>query len=339
MNTRERFQAVMNFRPFDRLPVVEWASWWNLTFENWRTAGHFPADWTHGAKRYDIVRHFGLDLYMQDWIRPFAPGCPKPAAHGAGLIQSRADYLKLKPHLFGFDHIDFKAWEQRARLQTAGDAVLWFTLDGFFWFPRVLFGIEQHLYAFFDQPELMRELNDDLCAWSLEVIRKLGDICAPDFMTLAEDMSYNHGAMISPELFAAFITPYYQRLVPELHRLGTLAVIDSDGDITEPIGWFATAGLDGALPLERQSGVDLDVLRRRYPRQRFIGGFDKLVMHRGEAAIRAEFERLLPVAARGGCILSCDHQTPPAVSYADYQLYLRLFREYADRAGALSRLP
>ncbi len=53
-------------------------------------------------------------------------------------------------------------------------------------------------------------------------------------------------------------------------------------------------------------------------------------MTRGEAAMRAEFERLLPVARKGGFIPSVDHQTPPGVSLADYRLYLSLFREYAS---------
>ena len=69
---------------------------------------------------------------------------------------------------------------------------------------------------------------------------------------------------------------------------------------------------------------------------RFIGCFDKMVMNRGESAMRAEFERLLPTAATGGLIVSCDHQTPPGVSYDDYRLYLRLFHEYAAKAGEMS---
>ena len=39
MNTRERFQAVLNFEKPDRLPVIEWAPWWHLTLENWRKQG------------------------------------------------------------------------------------------------------------------------------------------------------------------------------------------------------------------------------------------------------------------------------------------------------------
>ena len=69
---------------------------------------------------------------------------------------------------------------------------------------------------------------------------------------------------------------------------------------------------------------------------RFVGAFDKRVMHKGEDAIRAEFERLLPVAVSGGFLPSCDHQTPPEVSYRDYLLYLSLFREYAGEAGRRS---
>jgi uroporphyrinogen-III decarboxylase len=60
-----------------------------------------------------------------------------------------------------------------------------------------------------------------------------------------------------------------------------------------------------------------------------------MVMNKGEAEMRKEFERLLPVAAKGGFIISCDHQTPPGVSFNDYKIYLRLFREYAGKMGSL----
>ena len=102
-----------------------------------------------------------------------------------------------------------------------------------------------------------------------------------------------------------------------------------------PAAWFRDAGIKGILPLERQAGVDVAVLREKFPDMRFIGCFDKMTMNRGEAAMRAEFERLLPVAKKGGLIISVDHQTPPGVSYKEYLTFLSLFREYADKAGSL----
>ena len=69
----------------------------------------------------------------------------------------------------------------------------------------------------------------------------------------------------------------------------------------------------------------------------FIGHFDKMTMDKGEDAMRAEFERLLPTAAQGGFLISCDHQTPPGVSCENYRIYLSLFAAYAEKAGTMSQ--
>jgi uroporphyrinogen-III decarboxylase len=57
-------------------------------------------------------------------------------------------------------------------------------------------------------------------------------------------------------------------------------------------------------------------------------------MKHGEAAMRREFERLLPTMRTGGFIPSVDHQTPPDVSIETYRLYVRLLREYARTAAS-----
>jgi hypothetical protein len=54
-------------------------------------------------------------------------------------------------------------------------------------------------------------------------------------------------------------------------------------------------------------------------------------MNQGDAAIRAEFERLAPLMRAGGFIPSVDHQTPPSVSLAQYRDYLRILWEYTDK--------
>ena len=39
MTNRERFHKLMNFEKVDRLPMLEWASWWDLTINNWVEQG------------------------------------------------------------------------------------------------------------------------------------------------------------------------------------------------------------------------------------------------------------------------------------------------------------
>ena len=63
--------------------------------------------------------------------------------------------------------------------------------------------------------------------------------------------------------------------------------------------WFIEAGIDGILPLERQSGVDVVKIRDLYPDFLMIGSFDKMCMFHTPAEIRAELERLLPTIRKG----------------------------------------
>lgn len=333
MNTRERFRAVMEFKPFDRLPLLEWAVWWDKTIERWHGEGLPPAL----TDRYAICRHFGLDIYKQEWFAVCGPACPKPVSHGSGIIESKEDYERILPHLYPEHAVDVERWQRWAEEQQKGDVALWFTVDGFFWFARRLLGIERHLYAFYDQPDLLHRINSDLTEWILTVIEQVCTICTPDFMTFGEDMSYNNGPMLSRDLFNEFMRPYYDLVIPTLRSNRIIPIIDSDGDIAIPAHWFGTAGLEGILPLERQAGVDIASLRQEHPMMKFIGHFDKMVMDKGEAAMRAEFDRLLPIAAKGGFLVSCDHQTPPGVSYKSYKTYIALFNEYATKAGEMSQ--
>ena len=329
MNHVERFKAVMNFQPVDRLPRLEWASYWDKTIERWHAEG-LPAD---VKAPFDPSRYFELDPYFQHWFQPRSNTCPREKAHGMGIVADLDEYAAMRPYLYpdlqpAMDLL--RPWSER---QDRGEAVIWITLEGFFWFPRSLLGIERHMYAFYDQPELMHRINQDLAEYWVRMLRELGTFCRPCFMTFAEDMSYNHGPMLSKRLFDEFLAPYYRQVLPLLRQMGTRILVDSDGDVAELMPWLLDVGLEGVLPLERQAGVDGASLRKTMPRMLMIGHFDKMVMNRGEPAIRAEFERLLPLMQSGGFIPSVDHQTPPGVSLEQYRCYLKLLEEYTVRAA------
>jgi len=332
MTTRQRFWAVMQHQPVDRLPVIEWATWWDKTIERWHNDG-LPADLTD---RYALYDYFGLDMYKQAWYSPRSPRYPE-AVRLNGPVTDLASYERVRRHLYPRDAVNLAELERWAGPQQRGEIVVWISLEGFFWHPRALLGIERHFYAFYDQPDLIHRMNTDLVAFHLHVLEQVGSVLRPDFMTFAEDMSYNHGPMCSRQTFEAFLAPYYRQVVPQIKQMGTIPFVDTDGLINELVPWFLQVGIEGFLPLERQAGVDIVALRKEYPRLKMIGGFDKMVMTRGREAMRAEFERIMPVMIQGGYIPSCDHQTPPGVSLQEYRTYLSLLNEYAWRAAAAMR--
>ena len=331
MNHVERFRAVMNFQPVDRLPRWEWAMWWDETIARWHGEG-LPqqlADY----QIFDIAQFLGLDPYQQFWFSTTQATIAATQHHTEGAVANMDDYRRIRPQLYP-DHSQaiesMRPWADRQR---RGEAVVWATLEGFYWFPRTLMNIERLSYAFFDQPELVHTINRDLTEFNLRLIQQMKPTCVPTFMTLAEDMSYNHGPLLSKEIFDEFLAPYYRQLIAALNELNIQLIVDTDGDVTTLVPWLMDLGVVGVLPLERQAGVDGLLLRQLYPRLRMVGHFDKLTMHRGEAAMRTEFDRLLPLMKSGGFIPSVDHQTPPGVSLEQYRVYRRLLDEYTLRGA------
>lgn len=329
MTNRERFLAALNGKPDDRLPMIEWAGWWDKTLAVWESEG-FPKK----LDRDGIYQFWGLDLHDQFWISPSSEAGLQPEYHGGPIIESEADYEKIRPLLYREETIQkMEDWMCRMKpRRDRGESVIWWTFEGFFWYPRTLFGIEPHLYAFYDEPELMHRINSDLLEFNLKVLDRVGEIFTPDFVTIAEDMSYNKGPMLSKECFDEFIAPYYRKLVPKLTERGIKVLIDTDGMVEPMIPWFQECGIQGVIPLERQSMVDVARIRENFPEWIMIGGYDKTIMHLGEEAMRKEFERLLPTMRKGRYIPAVDHQTPPDVSMENYRTYMKLLKEYTTKA-------
>lgn len=329
MNHVERFRAVMGFEKVDRLPRWEWAMWWDKTIARWRGEG-LPHALTDA---FEISEYFGLDPYKQFWFSTTDPTVEAVQHHIQGGVASIDDYLGILPGLYP-DHssaiAELAPWAERQRV---GEVVVWITLEGFFWFPRTMMGFERLMLAYYDQPELVHIMNADLLAFNLGLLDQVANVCCPTFMTIAEDMSYNHGPMISREICEEFLTPYYRPLTERAAELGIITIVDTDGDVTLMVPWMLSVGVQGVLPLERQAGVDGTRMREQFPGLRMVGHFDKMVMTRGEVAMRAEFERLMPLMRTGGYIPSVDHQTPPGVSLDQYRTYLRLLWEYTESAA------
>lgn len=319
MTARERITKVLNFeKPQDRLPMIEWATWWDKTYKRWQNDGL-------DVEFDDMISYFGLDdLKTVRFV----------GITGEATITDMASYEAISAQLYTDDQIEIGLQELR-KLKEAhekGDFAIRIWLDGFFWFPRSLMGIENHMYAFYDHPELMHRINDDVCKFNQRALEAIFNTINPDMIGFGEDMSYNHGPMLSQDSFDEFLAPYYRRLIPYIKKQGVKVLIDSDGDIMPLIPWLVDIDADGIYPLERQSHVDVAEIRRLYPNLLMLGAYDKLVMSKGEKAMREEFERLLPVMRMGGFIPSVDHQTPPEVSLENYRIYLKLFKEYCEKA-------
>lgn len=331
LNASERFHRYLAGEAVDRAPVIEWAPWWGLTVERWLKDGLPPEK----AGQAELQEYFGLDKCLQTGVTCKTADTPVPPGNGLGIMEDEKDYAEIvRPTLFPAPEtlISEAHFEMLERTRRQGDTIHFFTVEGFFWYPRTLFGIENHLYSFYDYPELYHLICEEYSDWLISVFRHIFSKFRFDFMSFAEDMSYNNGPMISKELFDEFLAPFYRKVIPVIHEYGIPVFIDSDGDITMAVDWYAGVGADGMFPLERQAGVDVSVYIDKQPELAFIGHFDKMCMKFGKEAMRKEFERILPSMIKGKVIPSVDHQTPPDVPLEYYKDYVELLKEYTGYA-------
>lgn len=216
-----------------------------------------------------------------------------------------------------------------------GDYSLRLNIEGFFWTPRELLGDEAHMYAFYDEPEMLHDMGDYIFEIYSHQLLYVVKMLQPDVVYIMEDLSGKNGPMLSGDFFDEFVGSYYKRLIPMLKEAGVGNVfVDTDGCFDLIIPNFIEAGVDGFLPMDVNAGMDIVAVRKRFPQLKFIGGFNKLMVEQGPEAIDAEFERILPVVRGGGYIVGNDHQLPPSASLENYRYYIKRLKEVMAQAGA-----
>ena len=257
------------------------------------------------------------------------------------VVSNEEDWYKLKEwakqeiEKYFTDENIHKIFSRYTEGQLKGEYSVRYCMPGFFWVPRTLFGIAEHMMAFYDYPEVLHDINEFILQFYLDKLGKALDILPADVLYMMEDLSGANGPMLSPALFDEFVGSYYKRLVPMLKEKGVRHVIvDTDGDFNILIPNFIEAGIEGFLPMDVNAGMDIVAVRQKYPKLKFIGAFNKLEIAKGKEAIDKEFERLMPVIRQGGYIPGCDHQVAPSTSLDDYKYYIKRLQEVMLEAGA-----
>ena len=223
--------------------------------------------------------------------------------------------------------------ERMAAAKEAAGQGLMITQDlvGGYMYLRSLLGPEELLYAFYDMPDVVHTCMRAWFELADAVIARHQEHVTLDEFYLAEDICYNGGALISPQMMKRFLLPYYQQLLTnikarQIDKMRHLYIqVDTDGFSDHVIPLYREAiGLDALSPFEVAAGCDVVRTAREYPDLAIFGGIDKRVLAQGRDAIDAMLERIIPaMRERGGYIPTCDHGVPEEVPYEDYLYYRR----------------
>lgn len=341
------------------------------SLDKWKDQGHFT-DFNQVAQELRLDRTGNFSMYNCGWCEAgFYPKFPEMVLEDRGeyeLVQDFAGrsvlYFKGRRNGFMPEYVahpvtDWKSWEEKCKwrmafnhperkqdiAKTVAQAVeaahrgkmIQFCCVGGYMYLRSLMGPEDLLYMFYDQPDLVHECMKTWFELADQTMEMYQQSVTADEVFFGEDICYNHGLLISPDMVREFLLPYYQQLVTnikkrQLDRNRHLYVqIDTDGDCRPAIPVYREMGMEVMSPFEVASGCDVVEIGRQEPDLVMFGGFDKRVLAQGKDAIDREVDRILPVMrARGGYIPTCDHGVPEEVEFEDWVHFRRRLMEFAD---------
>lgn len=207
---------------------------------------------------------------------------------------------------------------------------------GGYMYLRSLMGPEGLLYMFYDDPDLIHACMRQWFLLADSVIARHQKHVSIDELFIGEDICYNHGSLISPDMIKEFLLPYYQQLLTNMRsrrldkRRELHFQVDTDGYCDPVIDLYRGLGMTHMSPFEVAANCDVVRTGMQYPDLRISGGVDKRILARGKKEIDEMVDRIFPVMqARGGYLPTCDHGVPEEVPLENYLHYRRRCLEFA----------
>ena len=278
MTGRERMEAVFAGRIPDKVPHFE------LVFQIPELAFGKPwPDWT----KYDLQTQKGRETFMWDHFEIW------------DMIIERYGWDAVHiPHIFIFQDCSVV---RRARDHFGNRAMIFdFNGSGTFWMPQ---GKDMMDFAvmIFEEPEKTHELARQKMRDSIELAKQQID-SGVDFIVINSDYGYNMGPFVSPDKFREIVTPYLTEIVGEIHRLGSKAILHSDGDLRLVLDQLVSTGLDGYQSIDPQGNMDIAEVKRQYGDKLILMGNVKtaLLQYVDESLIREAVDYCMDAAKPGG---------------------------------------
>lgn len=352
MTQRERFNAQMHYRSFDRTVNMEFGYWkenysqWNIFTENGikneSDADRFFAFEPPACVGVNLWMSRGFDektvKELENSLLKINPegllievpkdGHSSIPRYIRSCIETPDDWRRVKAEHFERSHSsrepDFDYFD--GILKNDRDCPVGINVGSMIGKIRDLLTVEGLAYAICDYPEMVEDMVETVCCFAEDMLDKVLPRYKFDFASGWEDICCKNGPLVSMDFFKNVVYPCYRRIGRKLKQYGVdIWYLDCDGDVRPLLPYFLDAGVNCLFPYEVNSCMHPLELCDEYGKElRIMGGIDKIQMIKGKTEIKKYLESVEPLVARGGYIPFCDHRCPPDVTPENYLYYLEL---------------
>ncbi len=362
MTNRERIVKTLLCEKTDRAPFPMWLGFvpWGETHSRWKQES--------GIADLDVGQYFGFEPFFQtapahlgpvpsfdyklisetdefivsiDWrgitTRSWrsSGAMPEFIAHP---VKTPADWAEYKEKRLQRNQLPVRLPDLKKFAAEAAAADAPVQLGSFPWgmfgTARDVMGAEELLVAFYDEPDMVRDIMRTYTTIWLDVYEEIVKVVHVDHIHIWEDMSGKQGSLISMAMVHEFMGPEYDRMAAfaERHNIPILSV-DTDGLVHQLVPAFMRHGVNAMMPFEVQAGNDVVAYRKLYPKLGIMGGLDKSAMAKGKPEMHQELDRAETMLALGGWVPGFDHLIPPDVPWENFKYVVEHLKKMVFTRG------
>ena len=169
--------------------------------------------------------------------------------------------------------------------------------------------MEEDMILLATEPDWVRRRCMLQARLTVEVGNAMMEYGCPPVIFGGGDLAGNTGPMYSPAAFREVVLPAYVHAVERLNAIGAHYVFRTDGDIW-PLAemLFVEAGCPGFGEADRDAGMSVAAMRKRYPDLVIWGNVSSSFLAGATPAqVREEAKRVLDEADGRGCFQACSN--------------------------------
>ncbi|MCL2070597.1 MAG: hypothetical protein FWH19_06400 [Treponema sp.] len=382
MNTnRERLNAILHYRSYDRVPVMHFG-FWPETLEKWASQGHISEEEMYpirsrGTNSLDgsegelcIARKLGFDdnfmvyagqrgnwsnvpLYPpfeEKIVRDLDDGHFVKINRDGVYVKGRAGATSIEEEIvhsvkdretwetnylprltWNDDRLDMEAINALIKTNDTRERHSCVYCGSLFGKLRNYWGIVEISYLQADDPVLFEKCINDVAEACYTLTKKVLETGVKvDFAHFWEDICYNHGPLIQPEVFRKKIGKHYRRIADECAKYGIdIVSVDCDGYVEDLVPVWLDNGVNTMFPIEYGAWeYDFSTMRKKFGKElRGVGNINKNAMTKDRKAVDNEVQRAKRLVDLGGFVPCPDHRIAPDAEWDLVRYYCDAMKE------------
>lgn len=193
-----------------------------------------------------------------------------------------------------------------------------------------MMGFEAFSLAIYENPELVKALNEKIGDLVLSMFEYFAQSDAVDVIWYSDDIAFTQGLLVSPDTLHEYFFPWLRKIGMLAHEANKPLLYHTDGVLWDVFDEIVDCGVDAIHPIEPKAMDIVEVKRRYGDKLCILGNVDVDILARGTRdEIRTIVKRNIEqVGYNGGYCVGSGNSIPEYVLYENYLALLEAAREF-----------